>query len=491
MLSGVRFRAYPTAAQAAVLRQWIGHQRFIYNSKVRELRYWHRFARSSLALTGQRPLPDQAYSQFIGADTRFLQEVPSQILRNGAYRFAQGCARALQGISGFPTIRKPHGRQSVMITSELFEFVEAVDPATGEVGHALMLGTAKFPFPLGRLQFHAHAPYALPRSISVSVDPAGRWFVSFCFDAPNLDAAGKEVVLRTPAELAYEFNNLPDAELEALTEGCDRGVKQPLMLSSGEAFTIPPVCAARIARKAKRAAGYQRRMARQTKGSCGYRKTKRKKAKLQQYGADVRQDFSHKVSCALAESPKKIFVFEDLRIKNMTAAPAHKPVAPGRWAPNGSAAKAGLNKALLGSALGLIREYTAYKAARRNKLVLRVNPRYTSQECAECGHVAAENRPTQAGFCCVACGHADHADRNAARVIKARGIQLIRDGRVGSKTRKTARVRGNKQQVGPVRPEPGATPTLVENVSDAVGGQAANSALFDETGNRHYSANGA
>jgi transposase len=153
--------------------------------------------------------------------------------------------------------------------------------------------------------------------------------------------------------------------------------------------------------------------------------------------------------------------------------------------------KAGLNKALLGSAMGQILAYTAYKAARRNKLVLLVDPRYTSQECAECGHVAAENRLTQAAFHCVACGHEANADHNAARVIKARGIRMIREGRVGSKPKKTARVRGNKQKVGPVRPEPGATPTLVENMLDAVGGHAANGAVFDEAGNRHYSANGA
>lgn len=84
-LCGYRTRAYPTAAQAAALRMWVGHQRFIYNSKVREADYWRSFGRRSLSLTGQVPPPDQAYSQFIGADTAFLRDVPSQVLRNGAY----------------------------------------------------------------------------------------------------------------------------------------------------------------------------------------------------------------------------------------------------------------------------------------------------------------------------------------------------------------------------------------------------------------------
>lgn len=100
-------------------------------------------------------------------------------------------------------------------------------------------------------------------------------------------------------------------------------------------------------------------------------------------------------------------------------------------------------------------------------------------------------RPDElARFACVACGHTDNADHNAARVLKARGIRLLLEQKVVFKTKKTARVRG-KNKVGPVRPEPGGLgnepPTPVENMSDGVGGQAANDAAFDEAGNRHRS----
>jgi hypothetical protein len=47
--------------------------------------------------------------------------------------------------------------------------------------------------------------------------------------------------------------------------------------------------------------------------------------------------------------------------------------------------------------------------------------RHTSQRCAECGHVAAGNRVTQAAFQCLACGHQAHADVNAAiNLLRAR-----------------------------------------------------------------------
>jgi len=50
-----------------------------------------------------------------------------------------------------------------------------------------------------------------------------------------------------------------------------------------------------------------------------------------------------------------------------------------------------------------------------------MNPRNTSRKCSACGHTAKENRLTQADFVCVACGHSDDADVNAAINIPQAG----------------------------------------------------------------------
>jgi len=52
---------------------------------------------------------------------------------------------------------------------------------------------------------------------------------------------------------------------------------------------------------------------------------------------------------------------------------------------------------------------------------VKVNPRFTSQTCAECNYVDAGNRVRQEEFRCLACGHCAHADNNAARNILRAG----------------------------------------------------------------------
>ncbi|WP_420711235.1 zinc ribbon domain-containing protein, partial [Streptomyces sp. NRRL F-4428] len=60
------------------------------------------------------------------------------------------------------------------------------------------------------------------------------------------------------------------------------------------------------------------------------------------------------------------------------------------------------------------------KAESAGREVIAVDPRNTSRTCPDCGHVAAENRPTQEKFHCAGCGHQAHADHvGALNVLRA------------------------------------------------------------------------
>lgn len=67
-----------------------------------------------------------------------------------------------------------------------------------------------------------------------------------------------------------------------------------------------------------------------------------------------------------------------------------------------------------------LRQFIDYKARRAGIPVILVDPTYTSQQCAACGHIEKANRRSQAEFLCVSCGHTAHADVNAAMNIAHR-----------------------------------------------------------------------
>ena len=132
--TGFRFRCYPAEQQAQILLRWIGCQRFIYNAKAAEDRYYRTFARKALGVPEPYPSVDQQYRRYIDADlTPWLQDVPAQVLRNGAVRWRQAYARFFRGLGARPTIKKKIGRQAIWLASELFSCDPVADVGTGEI----------------------------------------------------------------------------------------------------------------------------------------------------------------------------------------------------------------------------------------------------------------------------------------------------------------------------------------------------------------------
>jgi putative transposase len=134
-----------------------------------------------------------------------------------------------------------------------------------------------------------------------------------------------------------------------------------------------------------------------------------------------RLDHAHKTALALVRA-YDVIAHEDLKIRNMSKAPAPKPDPdqPGAFLSNGAAAKAGLNRSIADAGWGVFLTILHAKAESAGRQVIAVDPRNTSRTCPECGHVSAENRPTQEKFHCVACGHSAHADTvGALNVLRA------------------------------------------------------------------------
>lgn len=139
-----------------------------------------------------------------------------------------------------------------------------------------------------------------------------------------------------------------------------------------------------------------------------------------------RRDTAHKITSMLVKR-LDVIVLEDLKTAAMTASARGSKEAPGSRVRQ----KAGLNRSILDRGWGELTSQLTYKmawASRRRgakKILLRVDPAYTSQTCHACKSVSKESRPRQALFACVACGHHDHADVNAACNIAERGLEEI------------------------------------------------------------------
>jgi len=71
-------------------------------------------------------------------------------------------------------------------------------------------------------------------------------------------------------------------------------------------------------------------------------------------------------------------------------------------------------------AFSQLRTFIVYKAILNGVEIRLVDPHNTSRECSKCHYVDKKNRKTQALFSCQKCGHEEHADTNASKIISFR-----------------------------------------------------------------------
>lgn len=220
--------------------------------------------------------------------------------------------------------------------------------------------------------------------------------------------------------MSVQVETVVNANSKATTSvGIDLGVKQFVTCSDGEVEKPKNPGKTNKDKMAK----LQRRLARMVKFSSNWRKQKLKISKLHNKIKNTRHDFLHKTSTKLSEKHAIIFC-EDLKISNMTRSAKGDLEKPGK----NVKAKSGLNRVILDQALGEFVRQLEYKSLWNGNDVLKVDPKYTSQRCSDCGFKDKENRKTQEHFECLECGLKMNADLNAAKNIKAAGLAALACG---------------------------------------------------------------
>jgi putative transposase len=215
------------------------------------------------------------------------------------------------------------------------------------------------------------------KQVSVTKKPSGKWFANIvCEEAkraaiPRIDTSKCVGIDLGITKLVHDSDN--------------HEVENPLFLKQN---MLKPL---------RRA---DRRLSRRQFGSNNYQKAKHMRARLWERIYNKRHDFLHKLSTEYVRKYDLIFV-ERLQINNMVK--NHH-----------------LARSIIDSGWGYFKEMLQYKA----KIVLEVNPAYTSIDCSKCGNKVPKSLAVRTHHC-DRCGTVLDRDYNAALNILQRGRMLL------------------------------------------------------------------
>jgi putative transposase len=359
-----RYRFYPTEAQAAELSRTFGCVRKVYNLALQ--------ARAEAWTQRGESIGYEATSALLTAWKRteelaFLCEVSAvplqQALRHLQMAFSNFWAKRAR-YPRFKSSKK--SRASAEYTRSAFRWRDGV------------LTLAKMAEPLEIRWSRTLPEGAVPSTVTVSRDPAGRWFVSLLCDDPSVTL-------------------LPATDSVV---GIDVGLDHLLVLSTGEKIDNPR----HESRDRTALARAQRALGRKQKGSSNRAKARVRVARVHARIADRRTDYLHKITTRLVRETQTL-VIEDLAVSNM--------VGNRRMA-----------RAINDAGWRQFRQLLEYKADWYGRDVIVVERWFPSSKlCSVCGALAAE-MPLQVRTWTCGCGATHDRDVNAARNILAAGLAV-------------------------------------------------------------------
>lgn len=361
-----RYRLYPNEWQKARLAQTFGCTRVAWNDELARAKSsggrYEGYSAASRRLTESKKTQERAWLASVSS-------VPlQQSLRNlhvAFQGFFDGC-KGKGPRTGFPRFKSKRGPQSAEFTRSGFEIRHG----------ALRLAKVG----LVKVRWSRALP-SVPKTATVTLDPAGRYHVSFTVEKDDPQLTGG-----TPV-------------------GVDLGIRSFAVLSTGESVHAPD-----YQRLEKRIEKEQRKLSRKKKGSARRARARLRVAKLHAKLADVRRDFLAKFSTRLVRE-HSIISLEDLNVSGMVK---NHHLAR-------SVSRQGWRE------FRTLVEEKCVRYGRMFQMVSRWEP--TSQVCSECGHRWGRLDLSIREVVCGSCGVVHDRDVNAARNIVAAGQAETQNGR--------------------------------------------------------------
>ncbi|MFB9145001.1 RNA-guided endonuclease InsQ/TnpB family protein [Halomonas alkalicola] len=376
-LQAFKYELMPNGEQVRKMRQFAGMARYVFNRGLALQK--ERYAAGEKTL-GYAALCKQLTGWRNSDDTPWLKDGPVHPLQQSLKDLDRAYANFFAKRADFPRFKRKGQRDS-------FRYPDPKQIRLDQGNRRLYLPK------LGWLRFRkSREVLGAVKNVTVS-QSAGRWFVSIQTE--------REVAVPAPIGGAV---------------GIDMGVARFATLSDGS--YLAPLNSFKKHQAALRKA--QQAMSRKVKFSNNWKKAKARVQKLQARIANARRDFLHKASAMISQN-HALVVLEDLQVGNMSRSARGSIEEPGRHVRQ----KSGLNRSILDQGWYEFRRQLDYKLAWRGAHLVVVPPHNTSRTCPECGHVAAENRRSQARFACVDCGFEANADHiGAINVLRAGHARL-------------------------------------------------------------------
>ena len=196
------------------------------------------------------------------------------------------------------------------------------------------------------------------------------------------------IMFENPKEVKEISNTIKEKVL-----GVDRGIYNPIVTSDTNLSFMG------VGKKIRTIKSNYQYLKRQLQKK-GTRSAKRKLKTLSGKEKRFVLNSNHILSKMVANSNHDIFVLE--KLKNFKKTKYRK----------------NLNRKLSNWSYYQFEQLLKYKAEQKGKHIVYVNPAYTSQECSNCGKIEKTNRSKNLYVC--SCGHKEHSDLNAAKIIKNR-----------------------------------------------------------------------
>jgi putative transposase len=361
-----KYRFFPTAEQENLLRRTMGCVRLVYNKALAaKTEGWYQrqeridYKQTSRLLTGWKKTED----------LDFLNEVSSvplqQCLRNLQKAFANFWGKRAK----YPKFKAKRNGGSAEFTKSAFKYRDG------------QLWLAKCQEPLNTIWSRFLPDGCSPSTVTVKLEPSGRWFVSLLVDDPTVKP-------------------LPPKEKKV---GIDVGISSLLTTSDGQKIANPKYFN-RLYQKLK---SVQKELSRKTKGSSNRSKARLKVAKIHAKIKDARTDFLHKLTTDLVRA-NSVIAIEDLGIRNMVK--NHK-----------------LARSISDAAWGEMFRQLEYKCEWYGRTLVKIDQFFpSSKRCHHCGFVMDKLPLDIRTWDCPSCNTKDiDRDINAGKNILAAGLAVI------------------------------------------------------------------